>query len=149
MSEDPEHFHAGRPLQHVQVKIAFLADEENPARPATLDSVDGDRVSLRWLDGSTGGVTVTDAARLSAVLERDDLCRLRGEPLLLVSTVHHVLGLATGPPTPPARLEVLVVSVVEDGEVVELLSHGDQPGWQLLALDPDAMAETTRQLLDG
>lgn len=41
------------PLQHLQVRLAFLADEANPAIPATLESVDGDRVSLRWLDGST------------------------------------------------------------------------------------------------
>lgn len=122
-------------LGHQQVRAAFGADPDRPAVPGTIAGVDGDEVEVRHVDGRVERVTVDDPDRLGDVLGRDDLCRLDGRPLVLTNVDLGVLGVATGPPTPPPRLEVLWVSSLEDGEVVELLSGGaDQPAWQVLAL---------------
>lgn len=121
-------------LHPTQVRRALGTDGDRPARPATVLGADGDRVGLQLLDGSTDTVRVTDPARLARVLDRADLCRLRGRPLALVNPGAGVLAVATGPAEPPAQLEVLFVQVIEGGSVVELLGHEDQPGWQLLAL---------------
>ncbi|MFZ4519588.1 MAG: hypothetical protein ACOYOP_14455 [Microthrixaceae bacterium] len=127
-------------LHHLQVKLALGFDEEHPARPATLVDADGGAVELRYLDGTAGTVTVADPERLAAVLARDDLCRLHDRPLLLVNTHHRVLALATGPATPPSRLEVLWVSRIEDGTVVELLTDDPaQPTWQTFAVVDDPL----------
>jgi len=120
-----------------QVRRAFLTDNSK-ARPATISSVDGDLVELHELDGTATSVQVHDATRLAEVLEREDLCRARDLPLVMVNTQHRVLAVATGPATPPAKLAVLIVSRLEDGGVVELLnSDEDQPSWQVFALHPE------------
>lgn len=118
-----------------QVRLAFLTDNDQ-ARPALLRSLDGDRVGLCGLDGSEHTVRVHHVDRLAAVLERDDLCRLRGEPLVMVNERYGVLALATGPATPPSKLAMLIVCELgDDGSVVELLSESDdQPSWQTFAL---------------
>jgi len=138
MSDDSHAFSAERgDLHHIQVRQAFVAgrDPDHPARIATLVAAEDASVLIEHLDGSHEAVTVHQPERLAAVLDRDDLCTLRGRPLLLVNTHYRVLAIATGPATPPARLEVLVVPLVEDGSVVELVSDAeDQPGWQTLAL---------------
>lgn len=123
-------------LHHLQVKLAFLADLDHRARPALLVSSTGADLTVRYIDDeTTETVTVTESARLAAIGARDDLCRIGGRPLLLVNTHYRVVGVATGPAAPPARLEVLVVSRLEDGAVVELVNGSEtQPAWQLLAL---------------
>ena len=122
-------------LHHIQVKLAFLDDDEHRARPAQLVSAGQGTAQIRYLDdGTTGSVTVTDPARLDATLARTDLCRIDDKPLLLVNITYRVLGIATGPATPPARLQVAIVSRLENGEVVELINEDPQPAWQLLAL---------------
>ncbi len=70
------------------------------------------------------------------VLERDDLCRLRDEPLVMVNERYGVLAVATGPATPPSNLAMLIVCELDDeGGVVQLLSSSDdQPCWQTFAL---------------
>jgi hypothetical protein len=124
-------------IHPTQVRLAFLEDAEH-ARPARLTGVDGDAVSVHYLDDTTGSVTVADPERLADVLDRDDLCRLDGQPLLLVNTAYRVLAVATGPAAPPSRLAVLIVCRLEDGSVVELLSEADdQPAWQTFALQAD------------
>ena len=118
----------------IQVSRAFLDDIDHRARPARLESVEGEVVVIRNLDDTTTQVTVTDPKRLAKVLARPDVCRLRDLPLLLVNEHYGLLGIATGPATPPSRLEVLIVSRLEDGRVVELINDDPQPSWQIFAL---------------
>ncbi len=123
----------GRIIPLAQVRRAFL-EEAASTRPATLTGVDENVVSIRYLDGTADTITVTDPARLAEVTGRDDLCRLEGEPLLLVSTRYRLLAVATGPASPPPRIVVSIVGRLEDGSIVELVGDGDQPAWQILAL---------------
>lgn len=118
-----------------QVRLAFLTDNAQ-ARPALLRSVDGERVELCGLDGSERTVRVHKSDRLTEVLERDDLCRLRGEPLVMVNERYRVLAVATGPAAPPSKLAMLIVCELGDGGgVIQLLSaDDDQPSWQTFAL---------------
>lgn len=100
-----------RRLQHTQVRRAFGADDHHPARPGTLATPEpgADTVVVRFLDDrSTAVVGVSDPARLAETLTRTDLCRWRDEPLVLVNPFYRVLGVATGPATPPQHLVVLV-----------------------------------------
>jgi hypothetical protein len=72
--------------------------------------------------------------RLAAILERTDLTRLRGAPLVLVSEGYRVLAVATGPDEAPGRVTCSPgVSRLEGGEAVEIPADGpDQPSWQLV-----------------
>lgn len=136
MTDEPEIYTAPPGgLHHIQVKLAFLTDQEHRARPAALTAVDGDTVTISYLDGAAETVVVNEPERLADVLARDDLCRIQGHPLLLVNTHYRVLGIATGLATPPSKLEVLIVSRLENGSVVELVNGDDtQPAWQTFAL---------------
>jgi hypothetical protein len=135
VSTQPEWFTTSADeVHHIQVKLAFL-DDADDARPATLTGVAGHDVSVRYLDGSTATVTVCHPERFAGVVERDDLCRLGGQPLLLVNTTYRVLAVATGPATPPSKLAVQIACRLENGSVAELLSGADdQPAWQTFAL---------------
>ena len=85
-------------------------------------------------DGSVTTLTIGRPDALATVLERDDLTLLDGAPLVLVAPRHGVLGVATGPPTPPERLAVVAVSRLEGGHAVEVpASDADQPSLQLFA----------------
>jgi hypothetical protein len=140
MSPTPEFLTTRADQVHpIQVRLAFLTDNAE-ARPALLRSVDGDRVELCGLDGTERTVRVHQSDRLAAVLDRDDLCRLRGEPLVMVNERYGVLAVATGPATPPSKLAMLIVcDLGDDGGVVELLSGSDdQPCWQTFALRREA-----------
>lgn len=128
---------ASRPVRAhpTQVRLALLADAEHPARPTLVNGCDGSVVDVAHAGGGTDRLVVGDPDRLRAVLARADLCRVQGWPFALVNVHHGVLALATGPPAPPARLELVVVSRLEDGGVVEVPSADpDQPSWQILAL---------------
>ena len=122
-------------LHHTRVRAALGPDASPRARPATVTDTAADGVAnVRFLDGDTSTLSVADSVRLAATLDRPDLCRLRGEPLVLWSAQHGVLAVATGPTAPPNRLVVTLVSRMEDGSVVELVGDGDdQPSWQVFA----------------
>lgn len=121
-------------LHHTQIRAALGPDASPRARPATVTDTAADGVvNVRFLDGDTSTLSVADTIRLTATLERPDLCRLRGKPLVLWSAQHGVLAVATGPTSPPDRLVVQLVSRVEDGSVVELIGGDDQPSWQVFA----------------
>jgi len=121
-------------LHHTRVRAALGPDASPRARPATVTDTAADGVAnVRFLDGDTSTLSVADSVRLAATLDRPDLCRLRGEPLVLWSAQHGVLAVATGPTSPPDRLVVQLVSRVEDGSVVELIGGDDQPSWQVFA----------------
>jgi hypothetical protein len=137
MTTDPGHgiTDAAR-LHHIQVRLAFLADRDHPARPGRLMSTDGTTATVAYVDdGTVETIDVVDGRRLDDVLGRDDLCLLDESPLVLVNTRDRVMGIATGPTAPPPRVEVHIVSRLENGSVVELISPSDtQPAWQLLAI---------------
>lgn len=139
MSPTPRFLTASPDQVHpIQARLAFLTEREH-AQPVLIRSVEEDRLELLYLDRSERAVRVHQADRLATVLERDDLCRLQGLPLAMVNLSRRVLAVATGPATPPRRIEVLVVCELDDeGGVVELLSGSDdQPSWQTFALADD------------
>lgn len=142
MSPTPEFLTTRADQVHpLQARLAFLTDNAE-ARPALLRSVDGDRVELRGLDGTERTVSVHQADRLATVLDREDLCRLRGEPLVMVNQRYGVLAVAIGPASPPSKVTMLIVCELDNGgDVVELLSADeDQPSWRTFALrhEPEA-----------
>jgi hypothetical protein len=124
----PKHLH------HGQVSRAFKAG--NGAYPARVVSHDGSTVVLeRVPDGPAAAFAVALPDELEATLAREDVTRLQGSPLALVSPSYGVLGIATGPATPPARLNVTFVSRLEDGHAVEIpASDPEQPSLQLFAI---------------
>ena len=134
---ETRHTPAGE-LSHGQAQIAFSSDGDSPARPAILVETEGDSITVRYFDNDTDTFSVFKADRLAAVFARDDLCRFREQPFLLVNRHHAALGVATGPATVPSRLEVLMVSLIEDGTALEFISDDEsQPGWQLFAILPE------------
>lgn len=139
MSPQPE-FLATRvdQVHPIQARQAFLTDN-GQARPALVRSVDGDRVELAGLDDTRTTVSVHHTDRLIEVLDRDDVCRLRGEPLVMLNERYRILAVATGPVTPPSRLAMTIVCRLDDeGGVVELVSaDDDQPSWQTFALSAE------------
>lgn len=137
-SQSTEPTNPGSPperLHWIQVKLAFGNEGREPARPATLVEVDGAQVAIRYLGGSEETVEVVEADRLAELLARDDVCRLDGQPLLLVNTCYRVLGLATGPSTAPPQLKASLVFAFENESVTEMLAASDdQPTVHTLAL---------------
>ena len=134
---ETRHTPAGE-LSHGQAQIAFSSDGDSPARPAILVELDGASITVRYFDNSTDTFSVFKADRLAAVFARKDLCRFREQPFLLVNRHYGALGVATGPATVPSRLEVLMVSLIEDGAALEFISDDEsQPGWQLFAIAPE------------
>lgn len=125
-------------LSHGQAQVAFSSEGDSPALPAILVELDRESVTVRYFDNSTDTFSVFKADRLAAVFAREDLCRFREQPFLLVNRRYGALGVATGPATVPSRLEVLMVSLIEDGAALEFISDDEsQPGWQLFAIAPE------------
>lgn len=123
-------------LHHEQVRRALGGDPEHPARPGVLATTEAGSASVRLIadSGDAMTVAVTDPERFTETLDRSDLCRLNGDPLVLFNEHRCILAVATGPATAPARVTVNWVSRLEDGSVVELLGDGDQPSWQIFAV---------------
>lgn len=136
-----ENTHSGPPperLHWIQVKLAFGNEGRERARPATLVEVDDAQVTIRHLDGSEETVEVVEPDRLAKLLNRDDVCRLSGQPLLLVNTYYGVLGVASGPPTAPPQLKASLAFAFENSSVTMTLPAGDdQPTLHTLALGGD------------
>ncbi len=124
-------------LHWIQVKLAFGNEGKEPARPARLLEVDGTAIRVAYLDGTEEALEVVEPDRLADLLTRDDVCRLRDKPLLLVSTCYRVLGFATGPSTAPAQLRASLAFAFENSSVTMTLPAGDdQPTLHTLALVP-------------
>lgn len=134
----PEAKRTGPPperLHWIQVKLAFGNEGKEPARPARLIEVDEAHVRVHYLGGAEEALEVVEPARLADLLGRDDVCRHQGQPLLLVSTCYRVLGVATGPPTPPSQLRASLAFAFENETVTHVLPAGDdQPTFHTLAL---------------
>lgn len=137
-SQSTESTNPGPPpenLHVIQVKLAFGNEGRVRARPATLVEVDEEHVTVHYLDGSEETVDVVRPDRLGELLARDDLCRLRDRPLLLVNTYYRVLAIATGPSSPPSQLKASTVFAFENDSVTEVLPIEDgQPTLRTLAL---------------
>ncbi len=137
-SQSSENTPAGPPperLHWIQVKLAFGNEGREQARPATLVEVDDAHVAIRYVGGSDETVEVVEPARLAELLARDDVCRLDGQPLLLVNTYYRVFGLATGPSTAPPQLKASLAFAFENESVTMTLPAGDdQPTFHTLAL---------------
>ena len=89
-------------------------------------------IGERHGEGSPGLQRVGEIGEL---LARDDLCRLRDRPLLLVNTYYRVLAIATGPSSPPSQLKASTVFAFENDSVTEVLPIEDgQPTLRTLAL---------------
>jgi hypothetical protein len=86
-------------------------------------------------DGPVATFVIALPDEFAATLARNDLTLLNGAPLALVSPAWGVLGIATGPAAPPARLSVVFVSRLEGGHAVEIpAADADQPSWQLFVI---------------
>ena len=132
---DHPNFHTGA-VHPIQARLAFETDAE--AYLGRLIDVRDHVVTLeRVSDRNRRTVRVFLASRLSAILQRTDLTRVDGTPLVLVNEAYGVLGVATGPPEAPPQLRVQSsVSRIDDGEAVEIPApDDDQPSLQLIALN--------------
>ena len=113
-----------------QVRRAFIEDRAN-MRPAVVDALVGDELRLTALDGTQVTVRVADPAAVAAVIDEASATLFRGRRLALVNEGYRLVGLAFGPPEPPAQLAVTAVVDLEDSSIP---TDGDQPGWRLVKL---------------
>ena len=122
-------------VHHGQVSRAFRP--EAGAYLARITAAEGAAALVeRVPEGGVAEVVVALPVAFAAALARDDLTRLHGDPLALVSPGYGVLGVATGPALPPDRLSIVFVSRLEEGHAVEIPASGPgQPSWQLFAFE--------------
>jgi len=121
-------------VHHIQARKAFRPGGGSYAG-RLISAVDSDALVARLSDHVQVALVVARPDRLAAVLRRSDVSLIETAPLVLVSEVYGVLGVATGPAKPPAQLRVWSnISVLEDGEAVEIPAvDPEQPSLQLLA----------------
>lgn len=117
-------------VQPTKVRRAFVDDRAN-TRLGIVDSFDVDELRLTTLDGSSVTVRVADSAAVSAVIDEASATRHLGHRLVMVNEGYRLVGLAFGPPEPPAQLVVTAVVDLDDSSIP---SDGDQPGWRLFNL---------------
>ena len=131
-ASSPTHHHTH--VHHGQVSRAFKAD--SGAYLARLVAFEDPTALLeRVPDGPIAAFVVALPDEFATTLARDDLTLLNGAPLALASPAWGVLGIATGPASPPAHLSVVFVSRLEGGHAVEIpASDAEQPSWQLFAI---------------
>lgn len=128
---------AAHPRIHVHPgKVSRAFGPGGGAYVARLVGTEGSTVSVaRVPDGSVNAFTIARPDAFAATLGRDDLTLLDDAPLVLLNPAYGVLGVATGPPTPPPRLSVVTVSRLEGGHAVEIpASDAGQPSFQLFAI---------------
>lgn len=121
-------------VHHSQARRAFRPGGGSYAA-RLVSAVDRDALVARLSDHVRVALVVARPDRLAAVLRRADVSLVETAPLVLVSEAYGVLGVATGPAEPPARLQVWSnISLLEDGEAVEIPAvDPHQPSLQLLA----------------
>lgn len=121
-------------VHHIQARKAFRPGGGSyPAR--LVSALDAEALVARLSDAVQVALVVARPERLAAVLRRADVSLIQAAPLVLVSEVYGVLGVATGPAEPPAQLRVWSnISLLEDGEAVEIPAvEPEQPSLQLVA----------------
>ena len=121
-------------VHHTQARKAFRPGGGSYAA-RLVSAWDRDALVARLSDDVQVALVVARPERLAAVLRRADVSLVETAPLVLVSESYGVLGIATGPPEPPAQLRVWSnISRLEDGEAVEIPAvDPEQPSLQLLA----------------
>ena len=111
--------------------IDFREARDHPAIPGRLIKSDGDSSVVALVTGVRVSVA-TDDGRFLRALQRNDLCRSQGEPVVLVNGHYGFIGLAIGPGKPPRRLAVRYGAVrLENGSAAEILGEAPQPSWLL------------------
>jgi hypothetical protein len=119
-------------VHHSQARNAFRPGGGSYAG-RLVSAVDTDALVARLSDDVQVALVVARPARLAAVLRRADVSLIETAPLVLVSEAYGVLGIATGPVEPPAQPLWSNISVLEDGEAVEIPAVDlEQPSLQLL-----------------
>jgi hypothetical protein len=124
-------------VHHIQARKAF--GPRSDAYLARLRSATNEKVTVeRTTDGSAKMLVTASPDRLAAILGREDVTRVGGNPLVLVSEARHLMAIATGPSDAPARIAICSnVSRLENGQAVEIPSPDDtQPSWQLVPVVP-------------
>jgi hypothetical protein len=103
---------------------------------AFVIDADGRSLHVQALSGDEIDLTVIDPAAVTTALERDDLSRVRGNPLVLANCRHRLFAIAVGPLQPPNQLEV-EASVVKLGPTgaVEIPGTEGQPSWLLFEIE--------------
>ena len=109
-------------------------------------SIVGDRLQVNSLRGEERDILLPDASAVAHALERPDITRLGGRPLVFVSMRYELVALAIGPAEAPERLGVLpnLVRLGEHGAVEVFGSDDTQPSWLLFDVER-GVAETPRQ----
>ena len=121
-------------VHHIQARRAFRPGGESYAG-RLVSALYSEALVARLSDDVQVALVVARPERLAAVLRRADVSLIETAPLVLVSEAYGVLGIATGPASPPAQLRVWSnISLLEDGEAVEIPAvDPEQPSLQLLA----------------
>jgi hypothetical protein len=127
---------ASRPthVHHIQARKAFGPD--GGAYVGRLVAYENSTALVERVPrGPVDTFVVARADDFATTLTRDDLTQLDGAPLVLVNATYNVLGIATGPATPPERLSLILVTRLEGGHAVEIpAADPEQPNWQLFVI---------------
>jgi len=129
--------HARSNIAPRRVQAAF-GDEAASVEPMIMVDTQGDRATLRMLDGTERAATIAAGDAFAAALQRPDLTKIRGEhPLLMVNVRRRLIALAFGPAEPPDQIRMLASVVrLEEGSAVEIPSADEtQPSWLLFEAD--------------
>ena len=92
----------------VQVKLAFGPQAEGTAFYALAKS-GPDWVLVESPEGEQRRFRIRDRERLSAILQRDDLTRRNGRPLVIANRRYKIIGFAAGPAQAPRYVQVLAI----------------------------------------
>ncbi len=115
-----------------RVEVAFGRDAAD-AYFAVVTSLVGPRLQVRSLRGEEREIVLCDAQAVADALERLDITRFSGRPLLFVNARLRLLAIAIGPEAPPAQIGWFphAVRLGEHGAVEMLGSDDAQPSWLL------------------
>lgn len=102
---------------HVQARLAFGGASDHGRAFGLVVAVEEDLVTIRFpLRAGTRRYQVDCASRLRDALDREDLLRLGGRPVAIVSDTYHALQLPHGTPADATRLAARYGIVVPGNE---------------------------------
>jgi len=109
------------------VRMAFGGDLDHQAVTGRVIGRCGQTLSVQTTAGWAG--VESDDPGLVDALDRPDVCRHQGEPVVLLNVRYGLLALAVGPAVPPRRLVVAPAVRLQDGSAVEIPGIPPQPSW--------------------